>query len=261
MSRWCPTAPHDWVECGEWIRELRPHIDLYLLTDESIAAGNDDEAGRLRPNVLPAQRRHRSAQHGDRGPAKPFLHTVFRRSARLRGGAGRPIPCAAHRARRQHLQLQVAAGHGGVLRPQHLHGRDLDHLRWPGLAAGPARQHQESDGQGREHVERRPHLLRHQRNVDGEQDRRAVADPAGRHRSDRPQLPQVAPLRPGAGRRVPAVPGRLSVAAVRDLRRGAAEHRSRRRCWTSRRPGSWTGCACCCSPTASSTASSTTPAA
>src|SRR5262249_2305491 len=29
---------HDWVECGEWIRELRPHIDLYLLTDESIAA-------------------------------------------------------------------------------------------------------------------------------------------------------------------------------------------------------------------------------
>ena len=34
---------NDWIECGEWIRELRPHIDLYLLTDESIAAGNDDE--------------------------------------------------------------------------------------------------------------------------------------------------------------------------------------------------------------------------
>jgi arginine/lysine/ornithine decarboxylase len=34
---------HDWVECGEWIRELRPHIDLYLLTDESIAAGTEDE--------------------------------------------------------------------------------------------------------------------------------------------------------------------------------------------------------------------------
>ena len=30
---------HDWVECGEWIRELRPTIDLYLLTDESIASG------------------------------------------------------------------------------------------------------------------------------------------------------------------------------------------------------------------------------
>ncbi|MGH3969583.1 MAG: aminotransferase class I/II-fold pyridoxal phosphate-dependent enzyme, partial [Mycobacterium sp.] len=34
---------HDWVECGEWIRELRPHIELYLLTDESIAAEAEDE--------------------------------------------------------------------------------------------------------------------------------------------------------------------------------------------------------------------------
>src|SRR3984957_12581822 len=33
----------DCIECGEWVHELRPHIDLYLLTDESIAAGNDDE--------------------------------------------------------------------------------------------------------------------------------------------------------------------------------------------------------------------------
>ena len=35
---------HDWIECGEWIRELRPHIDLYLLTDESIAAETEDES-------------------------------------------------------------------------------------------------------------------------------------------------------------------------------------------------------------------------
>jgi arginine decarboxylase len=34
---------HDYVECGEWIRELRPRIDLYLLTDESIAAETEDE--------------------------------------------------------------------------------------------------------------------------------------------------------------------------------------------------------------------------
>jgi len=37
-----PDRDHDWVECGQWIRELRPHINLYLLTDESIAAGDDD---------------------------------------------------------------------------------------------------------------------------------------------------------------------------------------------------------------------------
>src|ERR1700759_2654294 len=35
---------NDWVECGEWIRELRPHIDLYLLTDESIAAEAEDQS-------------------------------------------------------------------------------------------------------------------------------------------------------------------------------------------------------------------------
>lgn len=34
---------HDWIECGEAIRELRPHIDLYLLTDESIAAEAGDD--------------------------------------------------------------------------------------------------------------------------------------------------------------------------------------------------------------------------
>ena len=34
---------HDWIECGEAIRELRPHIDLYLLTDESIAAETGDD--------------------------------------------------------------------------------------------------------------------------------------------------------------------------------------------------------------------------
>jgi arginine decarboxylase len=38
-----PDGAQDWVECGEWIRELRPHIDLYLLTDESIAARSNDE--------------------------------------------------------------------------------------------------------------------------------------------------------------------------------------------------------------------------
>jgi arginine decarboxylase len=38
-----PDRANDWIECGEWIRELRPHIDLYLLTDESIAAGDETE--------------------------------------------------------------------------------------------------------------------------------------------------------------------------------------------------------------------------
>ncbi|WP_217997072.1 aminotransferase class I/II-fold pyridoxal phosphate-dependent enzyme [Kineosphaera limosa] len=34
---------YDWIECGQWIRELRPRIDLYLLTDESFVV-SDQEA-------------------------------------------------------------------------------------------------------------------------------------------------------------------------------------------------------------------------
>ena len=34
-----PDRSYDWVECGALIRELRPHIDLYCLHAESIAAG------------------------------------------------------------------------------------------------------------------------------------------------------------------------------------------------------------------------------
>ncbi|WP_395727365.1 aminotransferase class I/II-fold pyridoxal phosphate-dependent enzyme [Nakamurella sp.] len=36
---------YDWVECGQWIRELRPTVDLYLLTDESIVAGAEEAPG------------------------------------------------------------------------------------------------------------------------------------------------------------------------------------------------------------------------
>ena len=71
-------------------------------------------------------------------------------------------------------------------------------------------------------------------------------DPAGRHRADRPQLSQVAPLRPGAGRGEPAVPGRLPAGS---RTRSTARCRcapSSRPCSTSRRLASWTGCGCCC---------------
>lgn len=35
---------YDWVECGQWIRELRPRIDLYLLTDESFVVSDQEGA-------------------------------------------------------------------------------------------------------------------------------------------------------------------------------------------------------------------------
>lgn len=40
-----PDRISDWIECGAWIRTLRPHIDLYLLTDETIASATEEEPG------------------------------------------------------------------------------------------------------------------------------------------------------------------------------------------------------------------------
>jgi arginine decarboxylase len=40
-----PDCSSAWIECGVWIRKLRPHVDLYLLTDETIAAATQEEPG------------------------------------------------------------------------------------------------------------------------------------------------------------------------------------------------------------------------
>ena len=60
------------------------------------------------------------------------------------------------------------------------------------------------------------------------------------------ELPQVAPLRAGAGRRAGDLPGRLPAERVLDVRRGAAAARSSASCWRCGGPASWTGSGCCC---------------
>ena len=72
---------------------------------------------------------------------------------------------------------------------------------------------------GADHV-----VLRHQRHLDVEQNGRAGAAGARRHRDRRPQLPQVAPLRNGAGRRAAALCRGISDDGILDVRRGAAAH-------------------------------------
>ena len=65
----------------------------------------------------------------------------------------------------------------------------LDSLLEP---TGPIKKAQELAAAG---VRLAAHLLRHQRHIDGEQDRRAGAGATRRHRAGRPELPQVPPLR------------------------------------------------------------------
>jgi hypothetical protein len=163
------------IECGQLISELRPHLDLYLLTDESVATRDPRKHDVL--DLLPAQRGGRAAQHGAGGGPAALRDPVLRRPAQLRGRSDRAIPRPSGGTRGEHLQLPVAAGHGRVLRPQHLPRRDLVDLRRAGLAARPARHDPASDGQGREDLGRPGDVLRHQRHLHGEQDRAAGADP------------------------------------------------------------------------------------
>ncbi len=66
------------------------------------------------------------------------------------------------------------------------------------------------------------YVLRHQRHLDREQDRRAGRGATRRHRPGRPELPPVASLRADAGRRHGHLPRRLPAEQVFDVRRGAA---------------------------------------
>ena len=160
---------------------------------------------------------------------------VLRQPEEVRAEAGRHLPRAAGGARQVDLQVELDPRHGRVLRRQPVpRGIVGDHRR----ARQPARadrQHQEGAGHGGARLRRRPRVLRHQRHLDLEQDGPPGAARAGRHRHRRPQLPQVAPLRHGAGGRAALLRRGLPDGGVLDVRRRAAAQPSRRRCSTSRR--------------------------
>ncbi len=228
------------------LRRVRPHLDLYLLTDEAVPDAAD-------PTVLAFDRafyryESRSELHMTLldGVRRRLSTPFFDALKSLRGPPDRQLPRPADRPWQLGLQLPVAAGHGRVLRPQHLHGRDVDDLRWAGLAADPHGILKKAQDKAAKTSASDAHLLRHQRDVDVEQDRRAGADQARRHRPDRPQLPQVAPLRADARRRAPGLPRRLHAARVRHVRRGAAAHDQEGAARPAAALASWTRCGCCC---------------
>src|SRR6516225_1356341 len=164
----------DWVECAQWIRELRPHIDLYLLTDESIAADTQDEADvydRTFYRLNDVTDLNSTVLAGLKNRfATPFFDALCAYAAAPVG---------------QFHALPVARG-ASIFNSKSL--QDMGEF--------------------------------YGRNIFMAE----TSTTSGRHRPHRPQLPQVTPLRPGARRGLPAVPGRLSAARVRDLRRGVAAH-------------------------------------
>ena len=92
---------------GRQIAQLRPELDLYLVTDVNV----EDIAGArrrgLQAHLLRRGRPHRALQldHEGRGRAPP--HAVLQRAARLRQAAHRRVPRAAAGARQVDHELQL----------------------------------------------------------------------------------------------------------------------------------------------------------
>ena len=203
------------------LARIRPELDLYLMTEisvEDLAAAQPPF-----PAHLPRQGRVTRAapvHHGWR--RGPVSRAVLQRAEGLQPPADRGVPRAADLARQIDRQLALDPGHAGLLRPEHLPGRDVGDLRRARLAA---RTHRTAPGgpaaRGRD-VRIPADLLRHQRNLHGQQDRGAGAGQARRHRAGGPELPSVPSLRADAGRGHGELPGRVPAASVLDVRGGAA---------------------------------------
>ena len=176
----------------------------------------------------------------------PVPRAVLQRPAQLQPPADRGVPRAAGLARQIDRQLALDPRHGGLLRPGNLPGRDVGDLRRPRLAAGAHRAAARGPAARGRDVRIEADVLRHQRHLDGQQDRRAGTGPAGRHRPGRPELPPVPPLRADAGRRHGDLPRRLPPQPVLDVRRRPAAPRSRASYWTCGGRASSTGSRCCC---------------
>ena len=229
-------AGADGVMLAKLVKRFRPELDIILLADKKPDAILADPAAaglrRVFYEVEEPLEIHFSILSGvaERNET-PFFNNLKKYAAE----AGRDLPRAAGGARQVDLQVELDPRHGRVLRgqpvPRGIVG-DLRRTRQPARADG---QHQEGAGRGRARLRRRPRVLRDQRHLDLQQDGPPGAARAGRHRDRRPQLPQVAPLRDGAGGGAALLRRGLPDGGVLDVRRRAVAERQEGACSTSRR--------------------------
>ena len=191
-------------------------------------------AGRQRrgcaaPPDLPQRRGADGAPPRDsRRRERSLRHTLFQQPQEVRAAPDRHLSRPAHRPRQVGLPIELDPRHGSLLRHQPVPRRIIGDDRWARQPAGAHGHHQEGAGLHRTRLRRQARLLRHQRHVHLEQNRRPGDLHAGRHRRGRPQLPQIASLRPGARGGAAVLRRGLSTAPVLDVRRrAAADHQER----------------------------------
>ena len=191
---------------GRQIAQIRPELDLYLVTDvnvEAIAAqvgevfkriffGEEDHIELYSSIMKGVGERHRT----------PFFNAL-RDYAKQPTGVFHALPLARGKAIMNNNWIGDMAQFYGMnlfMAETSATSGGLDSLLDP---VGPLKLAQEYAAR----AFGARHLLRHQRHVHLQQDRGAGAGQARRHRAGGPELPQVAPLRPGAGRRAGGLPG------------------------------------------------------
>ena len=194
--------PQDYgAELCRLMYKVRPELDLYLVTDrgvEDIAGRDLGNCRRIFYNSEDFTELHLNMLRGVSARYETPFFSALKEYSKKPTGVFHALPISRGKSIARSHWIQDM---GDVLRPEYFPRRDLGHLGWSRFPARALRPDQARAGTGGAGVRREAHLLRHQRHIDLQQDRGAGADPARRHRAGRPRLPQVAPLRPRAGRR------------------------------------------------------------
>ena len=155
------------------IARLRPELDAYLITERSVEDIAGRDLGRCRRvfyNQEDFLELHLNILRGVNARYRtPFFSALKDYSKQPTG----VFPRHADQPRQVDQPLPLDPGHGRLLRPQHLPGRNLRHLRRARQPAGAARAHQGGPGAGRPRLRLQADLLCHQRHLDLQQDRGA----------------------------------------------------------------------------------------
>jgi hypothetical protein len=195
------------------IARVRPELDTYLITDRSVEEIAGRDLGRCRRvfyNQEDFLELHLNILRGVNARYKTPFFTALKEYSKQPTGVFHAMPISRGKSiSRSHWIQDMGAFYGPniFLAETSATSGGLDSLLEPHRGAG---------------IRIEADLLCNQRYIDLQQDRGAGAGQAGRHRAGRPRLPQVAPLRHGAGRCRGGLSRQLSAERILDVWRGAA---------------------------------------
>ena len=192
------------------IAKVRPELDSYLITDRSVEAIAGLDLGRCRRvfyNQEDFQELHLNILRGVLTRFKTPFFTALKDYSKQPTGVFHAMPISRGKSiSRSHWIQDMGAFYG----PNIFLAETSATSRRARQPAGAGRPDQEGAGKRRAGLWLETDVLCHQRHLDLQQDRGAGADQARGYRAGRSRLPQIAPLRHGAGGGQRGLPRQLS---------------------------------------------------